>query len=576
MNDKAPDGITERNREVLDAIRSLNRRSGGRATADRIARYVGGEITNHTVKSHIRKLRQARYSVEYDRETGEYVADHPDGYDAGTSDEHGPETIDAEPDPAGDPWRANGVGQEPYLGRPDGCEHPEDCTHPDCSCMPEGCTYPDCSCTPGNCRAEGEADDGEAEGSGPPDVDADADLNRRESYILDRLPASADELADDLEVEPPAIRAHIDAARAKGFAVRYDADNSAFYLPNSEAKRKIGSENMGQITREANNWLDAAEDRQLRLLRGIDPVTANQSPTEHGEDIVAVLSDVHVGQNVETETGQTIYAEDEWREAYRLFGEKCISIPERMVAPHIQFDTFHLVLNGDHVTNENIYPHQIEDVGAYLADQIDICVDELLPVIFGVADRYPTVNVVCQVGNHGELRADGQTRDANADLLVYRELKRHISRSEYDNINFNVGSATAYTTFDTRGGEWRSLASHGEAAYEQITGTSASDSQMENWLVGHEPSIDTFYLAHYHEYRRAPVDGIPAIRTPSPKPGGPHEFEIGALQASHAVPKLGYIHGVSDTRPITWESVMDYASTSDPDHATDRARGRMQ
>lgn len=589
MTDETLNGVTDRQAEIFETIRELNTKTTRRATADELARIVSGDITTHTVKSHIRQLRQAGYGVEYDRSRMEYVADHPDEYDAGTRDEHEPETVDdllddddpmreeiaREDEP--DRWAADGEGQHP--GDVGGTEAAD-------AGLPDSCDYPECLCEPAECRelddGEDAADeltidsvtvDGQELDVGNVTVEGGSDdLNDREAYILDRLPASADELADDLDVSLTAVNAHLLSARSKGYAVKHDDENDAYYLPNGESKREIGSEDMGQTTRDANNWLDAAEDRQRRQLRGIDPVEADQQPEEHHEDVVAALSDVHVGQDVETHGGQTIYSEDEWREAYRLFGEKCLSIPDRMLAPHIEFDTFHLVLNGDHVTNENIYPHQIEDVGAYLADQIDIAVDELLPVIFGLADRYPVVNIVCQVGNHGELRADGQTRDANADLLVYRELKRHLSRSECENINFQIGSATPFTTFSTRGGEWRSLVSHGEAAYEQITGTSASDSQMENWLNASEPKIDTFYLAHYHEFRRAPVDGIPAIRTPSPKPGGPHEFEIGALQAAHAQPKLGYIHGVSDTRPITWSAVMDYESGSDPEHANERAR----
>jgi hypothetical protein len=66
-----------------------------------------------------------------------------------------------------------------------------------------------------------------------------------------------------------------------------------------------------------------------------------------------------------------------------------------------------------------------------------------------------------------------------------------------------------------------------------------------------------FYLGHYHEYRHAPVNGVPAIRVPSPKPGGIYEWKLGKMEARNAIPQIGYIHGVSDDRIQTWQTVID-------------------
>lgn len=389
------------------------------------------------------------------------------------------------------------------------------------------------------------------------------DLTEREVYLVQSvLPASTDEVADELKISPRVADTHIEDLQDRGVPIKYDENNDAWYLPEGNAKRKIGSLHMGTITRQANNWLGQKEDVQIRQARSIDPVIAVQDPEPSNEDIVAAFSDLHVGQSVEDEHGEVVYGEEEWRAAVREFTQKCLSIPERMVDDTIEFDTMHLLLNGDMVTNENIYNHQIEDIGAYLAEQIDIAVEELIQLVFTLAERYPTVNVVCQVGNHGEMRASGSTKQANADLFVYRELERVLSYSEYDNVNFQVGDATAYKTFKLRGGEWNAFATHGQSAYEQITGTSASDSQMQNWLIGLEDQPDVFYLGHYHEYRQAPVDGIPAVRIPSPKPGGIYEWKLGKMEARNAIPKIGYIHGVSDDRVQTWEAQID-ATDSD-------------
>lgn len=390
-----------------------------------------------------------------------------------------------------------------------------------------------------------------------------SELTEREEYLVQTvLPASTEEIADELKIAERVADTHIENLKDRGVPIEHDENNNAWYVTDENVKRKIGSRHMGTITRKANDWLAQVEDTQIRQARSIDPVIAVQDPEEGNEDIVAAFSDLHVGQSVEDELGNVIYGEEEWREAVREFTQKCLSIPERMVAPHIEFDTIHLLLNGDIVTNENIYHHQIEDIGAYIADQIDIAVEELVQLVFTLSENYDTVNVICQVGNHGEMRASGSTKQANADLFVYRELKRILNYSEYENVNFQVGDATAYKTFKLRGGEWNAFATHGQSSYEQITGTSASDSQMQNWLNGLRDQPDIFYLGHYHEYRHAPVNGVPAIRIPSPKPGGIHEWQIGKMQSRNAIPKIGYIHGVSDERVQTWQTVIDVVDSN--------------
>jgi hypothetical protein len=383
------------------------------------------------------------------------------------------------------------------------------------------------------------------------------ELTKSEEYLLGSvLPAVPEDIGEELGVSASAASAHMESMKDSGMPVGFDESSRMWYVTDAAIKRKVGSKHMGTITKRANDWLAQTESTQRRQARNVDPVAKMQEPESGNQDIVAVFSDAHVGQSVENEHGNIVYGEKEWREAFRHFTEKCLEIPPQF-GSHTDFDTFHLLLNGDLVTNENIYNHQIEDIGAYIADQIDITVEELVKMVFTFAENFDTINVVCQVGNHGEMRASGSTRQANADLILYRELKRVLHHSEYDNVNFQVGDATAFKTFSMRGGEWHGFATHGEDAYEQITGTSASDSQMQNWLIGVDPRPDIFYLSHYHELRRVPVKGIPAVRSPSPKPGGIYEWQIGQLQHRDAQNKIGFIHGVSDDRVQTWEAGID-------------------
>lgn len=392
------------------------------------------------------------------------------------------------------------------------------------------------------------------------DGDGLENLDEQEEYLIDQvLPATTQEIADELQVPKRVAETYAENLTERCGAIIYDDDAGMWEVADPDVKMKIGSKHQSTITRTINNWFSANEDEMKKLREEMDGrVVAPQSPVNGNEDVVGVLSDIHIGQEVTDHNGQVIFGEKHWRASIREFKTKAISIPSRMVSEDIDFDTFHLVLNGDIVTNENIYDGQWQDLGKLVRGQINMAIDELVYLIRDISQYYDAVNVICQVGNHGEMRASGQSKEANADLFVYDGLERAVYWShDMNNVNFQIGKATPYKLFNLRGGKHTAFATHGEAAYEQITGTAASDSQMTNWMVGLEEKPDIMYLAHLHEFRDAPVNGIRAIRTPSPKPGGVHEFELGALRDRDATTKIGYLHGVSDDRVRTWGAVVD-------------------
>ena len=105
----------------------------------------------------------------------------------------------------------------------------------------------------------------------------------------------------------------------------------------------------------------------------------------------------------------------------RSVTDSVMDLIEREGAANRDYDTAHLLLGGDTVTGENIFSHQPHEIDLTLDQQIDLACELYMEQIKRLAARFPSVQVVCQAGNHGELRADGMSENANADKLVWRD-----------------------------------------------------------------------------------------------------------------------------------------------------------
>jgi hypothetical protein len=212
-----------------------------------------------------------------------------------------------------------------------------------------------------------------------------------------------------------------------------------------------------------------------------------------------------------------------------------------------QYDTAHLLWGGDFVTNEGIYAGQFEDLDAWLDEQHATLITPLIKQIKTFATEFEQVQIVAQVGNHGQHRASGTSRQANADLILYKSIRNTIAELQrhsdtLGNVRFVIGDATNYKNFEMRGGAISGHLRHGQHRRPQAE-TSARKKEWLNTLVDHD--FDLAYMGHYHISGRIPWDGPPVIVSPSPKPAGEFVERIGGRMPSQQQ-GVASCHGVSD------------------------------
>lgn len=371
------------------------------------------------------------------------------------------------------------------------------------------------------------------------------DLTKREEYILRELQTGTTlpELTEDLDERETVVETHLRDLKREGWRVYIDETAEHVTIEGDHALRS--SEHKGTRTRKANRWWEQRHNQLVREFRSLDTPEATLDADAGHEDWVTHMTDLHAGDRVRREDGTIVYETAIIGDVIDYITERSLSLAEKH---NSTYDTAHLLWGGDFITNEGIYEGQFEDLDAWLDEQHDSLIDPLVRQVKAFSERFDTVQIVCQIGNHGEHRASGTSRQANADLVLFKTIRNTIAQIrryggyEFENVNFLLGEARAYRNFPLRGGSLQGHLRHGQHRKPQAE-TSARHDQWVTTLADHQ--FDIAYMGHYHISGRIPWDGPPIIVSPSPKPAGEFVERIGGRTPSE-FEGVATAHGVSD------------------------------
>ena len=395
---------------------------------------------------------------------------------------------------------------------------------------------------PADTKPEEETQPGwtDVEPKGDPDP---SDLTDREKYIARELQtgSSIDELTDDLSTRKSVVTQHLRDLRRQGWRVYLDDTTDTIAIEGENELRS--SEHIGTRTRKANRWWELKHNELVRGFRGLDTPTTDLDHTSGNEDWITHLTDLHAGDEVRDENGTIRYSTKKIPEIVDYITEQSLNLASKHGS---NYDVAHLLWGGDFVTNEGIYSGQFEDLDAWLDEQHDALIDPLVRQLKAFSEAFKAVNVVCQVGNHGQHRASGTSKQANADLILYKSIRNTVSHLQdcgiLENVAFQIGQARPYKNFELRGGKLKGHLRHGQHRRPQAE-TSARQKEWLKTLLEHD--FDVSCIGHYHISGRIPWEGPPIICSASPKP--PDEFieEIGG-RVEQEFRDIATCFGVSD------------------------------
>lgn len=408
-------------------------------------------------------------------------------------------------------------------------------------------------------EAEGPESDSEPE----PETEEGADaLTGREKYILSILPAGREELTTLLDASPAVVEAHIESIKDKGIDLEYDRDAEQWFIADERSRklRRLSTRHKTSITREASEIIEDERATLLRRLRRTEPLSAEPVERDGHETFCLILGDLHFGDVVEKEYWDESHGEYRTHRVYdseiaaekvATFGRKVLEMRDLM-SSITTFDDCALFLLGDVATGMSVYDGQWQDIDAPLKDQTTQSVSALYQLIATLAEEFETVQVRGIPGNHGTSKPSSAL-GANTDLITYAWLDDRLRDSGYENIDFRTSEAHHHLNTTIRG--WRFHLRHGDDELEHVDETAASSRDWRG-LVD-EFKFQVAMKGHHHSpsYHKV-MNEYPVFAAPSPKPGGNFPSRIGKPDVSRHS-DLGWIFGCSDTRPVTWQYLLD-------------------
>jgi len=390
----------------------------------------------------------------------------------------------------------------------------------------------------------------------------DLDLTDRQQELLSLLPASTATLAEDMGIEPTTVEDHRNAIIDKGVDLAYDRDANQWFLADerSDRLRQISTRHKQSITREATEIIEDEQATLFRRLRRTEPLQAEPSETEDHESFCLILGDLHFGDLVEKEfwddeqgqyTTQEVYSSQLAGEKVAQFGRKALRIKELM-STVTEFDDCYVFILGDIATGMYVYDGQWQHIDKPLKDQTEESVSALYQLIATLAEEFETVQVRGVPGNHGTDKPSSAI-GANTDLITYAWLDDRLRDNGWENVDLRYSETHEHLNTVVR--DWRFHVRHGDDEMEHVDETSRSQSDWRG-LVD-EFDFHVAMKGHHHKPAFHKVmNRYPVFSAPSPKPGGEFASKIGSPDTSRHS-DLGWVFGTSDTRPVTWQYLLD-------------------
>lgn len=372
------------------------------------------------------------------------------------------------------------------------------------------------------------------------------------------------DIAAHFGITPSTVRDHFATLVARGYEFDHDDEGRRVLVSDENVVTEPTNytsafpEGSSAKTRQLNEHFADLKPRLNSLLESSKPPIADggQNPSPDAEDVVIFRTDSHFGDFERDEHGRVIFNHHIAQAREEHITDEVMALCDRQERAGSVFDTAHLLLGGDIVTGEGIYDGQPWDTDLPVDKQIDLAVDVFFDQIQRLSTRFPTVQVVCVPGNHGELRVSDASSGANADLFVYGFLDMLVRQSDMDNVTFIRNESTTFCNFDLRGGRWRGHLRHGQDSLSHV-GTTSGLQRWGAWQRNNQ--FDIGYRGHYHEVKVERLDAIPIIEGGSISPPGDYAERLGYGGSRPAA----VIHGVSDSRVMSWLYPIDFTDADD-------------
>ncbi len=229
----------------------------------------------------------------------------------------------------------------------------------------------------------------------------------------------------------------------------------------------------------------------IEISKGLNvckPYYPEKTPKAQTE--VLVLGDWHLGKLVDMPGNK--YNIEIARQRVQQLCTDFIDIVQGYSRPQIIVDEIALLLVGDFVENELIFPTQAHHIETDVVTQVRVATEmfwgEMILPLRKAMPRIP-MTIHCVKGNHGRVGSFVH-ETANWDLVLYHELASIAQYSGLKDIHFNIGHE-AFTQLEIKGHK-------GLLRHEGIPqhDTAAARAKISGWKAIHD--MEFMCTGHWH------------------------------------------------------------------------------
>lgn len=310
------------------------------------------------------------------------------------------------------------------------------------------------------------------------------------------------------------------------------------YIEKLEPAISENSTVKGILTTQRKNALNAITEELISIRKGIprtSSLSTKKSNSIDKESLVILMSDWHIGQVIkDAETQTEIYNME--IAAERI--DKTIPLINSMIGAEkaSQFDECVVILAGDIVTGEGIFPHQEMSLQDHAVGQTLAATKIIWHLLKGLRANYPLVRVVTTKGNHGRT---AHSPEANWDNVIYQQLELLIDLEGDSNLTIK-NRYSDYATLDVKG--WKGLVRHHAPVQAE---TAFGVAKFAGWYGIHD--WDFFCFGHYHHWGVTTWMGKPIFRNGALSGGD--EYAEGLARYDNPIQ---ICFGITDKNPCTF------------------------
>ena len=227
---------------------------------------------------------------------------------------------------------------------------------------------------------------------------------------------------------------------------------------------------------------------ELAELRACIPRSSSVSVRKAEGDktsLVLCCSDNHMGRSICDDDGIEIYN-------MAIAAKRILDTPGMIIKALgkeglANCDEIVVLMIGDHIDGEGVFPAQEMMLEDHVANQVKHCVRAFWLMIKELRTHFPMVRVVTTRGNHGR---GGISAESNWDTMVYQQLELLIDLEGDPNLTIK-NRYGEFNTVDVKG--WKGMIRH---KAQQQSSTASGAIKFAGWQGIH--NWDFFCFGHFH------------------------------------------------------------------------------